>query len=150
VIGETVTAGSWMPERERPASPKLTFIGPALESRISSPSENVEYRKSSPTRYSADGQIGCATPPHQMRSPNGNAVTETRSSGRTGILGAQAQDSLRCRTVTNPSHSQMQTHDASSSRNRERRSIQAFALCGDDVSVRQRHSHNWQRSAPNR
>jgi hypothetical protein len=118
----------------RPASTKLTSIGSALESRISSPSENAASCKSSPTRCSSDGQIGCATPPHQMRPPNGNAVTQTRSAARAGILVPQTQDSLRRRAVTKPSHSHMQTHDASSSRNRERRSIQAFTLCGDDVS----------------
>lgn len=69
-----------------------------------------------------------------MRPPNGNAVTQTRSAARAGILVPQTQDSLRRRAVTKPSHSHMQTHDASSSRNRERRSIQAFTLCGDDVS----------------
>lgn len=50
----------------RPASAKLTFIGPVLESRISSPSENIESCKSSPTSCSSDGQIECATPPLQM------------------------------------------------------------------------------------
>jgi hypothetical protein len=70
-----------------------------------------------------------------MRSSNGNAVTQTRSAARAGILVPQTQDSLRRRAVTKPSHSHMQTRDASSSRNRERRSIQAFTLCGDDVSV---------------
>ena len=95
---------------------------------------NAASCKSSPTRCSSDGQIGCATPPHQMRPPNGNAVAQTRSAARAGILVPQTQDSLRRRAVTKPSHSHMQTHDASSSRNRERRSIRAFTLCGDDVS----------------
>ena len=70
-----------------------------------------------------------------------NAVAHTRSAGRTGILVAQGQVSSRHRAVTNLSHShtQTQTHDASSARNRARRSIEAFTRCDDDISVHQPH-----------
>ena len=131
------------PNVRRSASTKLTLSGSALESRISSPSENIESCKSSPSNCSSDRQTACATPPLQMRPPNENTVTHARGAGRTGILVAQTQDSLRRRAMTNHPHLHMQTHDARSSHNRERRSIEAFTLCGGDVSVRQRHSHNW-------